>query len=80
MPDLDWKTIATLPRAADRNCELLCHGAVLRSHGHAGASAGVARRLRFDYLGETPDEATAPGEIGIDCAWRIDRDVWRVRA
>lgn len=44
------------------------------------ASAGVAKRLRFHYLGETPDEATAPDEIGIDCAWRIDRDVWRARA
>ena len=44
------------------------------------ASAGVARRLRFDFLGETPDEATAPGETGIDCAWRMDRDVWRSRA
>jgi ribosomal-protein-serine acetyltransferase len=34
----------------------------------------------FEYLGETPDEATAPGELGIDCAWRISRDAWRGRA
>ncbi len=37
------------------------------------ASAGVPRRLGFRLLGETPDEATAPAEAGIDCAWRMER-------
>lgn len=39
------------------------------------ASASVPRRLGF--RGETPDEATAPAEVGIDCAWRMDRDSWQ---
>lgn len=41
------------------------------------ASSGVPRRLGFRFLGETPDEATAPAEVGIDCAWRMDRARWQ---
>jgi ribosomal-protein-serine acetyltransferase len=43
------------------------------------ASAGVPRRLGFRFLGETPDEPMAPAEVGIDCAWRIDRASWQAR-
>ncbi len=41
------------------------------------ASSGVPRRLGFGLLGETPDEATAPAEVGIDCAWRMERARWQ---
>jgi RimJ/RimL family protein N-acetyltransferase len=40
------------------------------------ASAGVARRLGFRFLGETPDEPEAPGELGVECAWRMCRPDW----
>lgn len=43
------------------------------------ASAGVPRRLGFEYVGETRDEPTAPAEMGIDCAWRMERDRWLQR-
>jgi ribosomal-protein-serine acetyltransferase len=41
------------------------------------ASAGVPRRLGFQLVRETSDEVSAPAEIGIDCAWRMDRARWR---
>lgn len=37
------------------------------------ASAGVPRRLGYTFVGETPDSADTPGEVGIDCAWRVTR-------
>jgi ribosomal-protein-serine acetyltransferase len=43
------------------------------------ASAGVPRGLGFELLGEAPDEISAPGEIGIDCAWVVTRDIWTKR-
>lgn len=41
------------------------------------ASAAVPRRLGFRFVGETPDEASAPAEVGIDCTWRMDRIDWQ---
>lgn len=38
------------------------------------ASLGVPRRLGFCFLGEAPDEVSAPSEVGVDCAWRMGRD------
>ena len=40
------------------------------------ASGGVPRKLGFELVGETPEPPTAPGEMGIECRWRIERDVW----
>jgi ribosomal-protein-serine acetyltransferase len=40
-------------------------------------SRGVPRRLGYAFIGETPDERVAPGEVGIDCAWRMTREAWR---
>jgi RimJ/RimL family protein N-acetyltransferase len=40
------------------------------------ASAGIPRGLGFRFVGETPDGASAPAEIGIDCAWRMNRESW----
>lgn len=40
------------------------------------ASAGVARRLGFELIAETPDEPAAPGEVGIECVWRMERARW----
>ena len=42
-------------------------------------SAGVPQRLGFRLVGEAPDERHAPAEVGIDCAWQMDRAVWRRR-
>ena len=40
------------------------------------ASAGIPRGLGFRSVGETPDGASAPAEVGIDCTWRMDRESW----
>lgn len=40
------------------------------------ASRGVPMRLGYEFLGEEPDECAAPAEVGIDCTWRVSRDVW----
>jgi ribosomal-protein-serine acetyltransferase len=40
------------------------------------ASAGVPRRLGFELLTESPDEISAPGEIGVDCTWVVAREAW----
>ena len=39
--------------------------------------SGVPRRLGFRFAGETPDEVTSPAQVGIDCAWVMDRASWR---
>lgn len=44
------------------------------------ASSGVPRRLGYRYVGEHPDAAAAPAELGIDCVWRVERDLWNRRA
>ena len=41
------------------------------------ASAGVPRRLGFEWLGEASDEPAAPAELGIEWRWRMDRGRWR---
>jgi RimJ/RimL family protein N-acetyltransferase len=43
------------------------------------ASAGVPRTLAFQWLGEAADEPEAPGELGIECRWRMDGERWRRR-
>jgi RimJ/RimL family protein N-acetyltransferase len=40
------------------------------------ASAGTPRRLGYRFVGEQPDEATAPADTGIECIWRIERSQW----
>jgi ribosomal-protein-serine acetyltransferase len=40
------------------------------------ASAGVPRKLGFRMVDERADPKLAPGEIGIDCTWQIERDGW----
>jgi RimJ/RimL family protein N-acetyltransferase len=42
-------------------------------------SSSIPRRLGFRFVGEEPDEAAAPAEVGIDCTWRVDRSVWEGR-
>lgn len=37
------------------------------------ASAGVPRKLGYRFIGETTDMPDAPGEVGVDCAWRLER-------
>jgi RimJ/RimL family protein N-acetyltransferase len=40
------------------------------------ASRRVPEHLGFTFVGETADEVTSPGEVGIDCAWRMDAKDW----
>lgn len=41
------------------------------------ASAGVPRKLGFEWLGESPDEPEAPGDLGVEWRWRMEKDAWR---
>ena len=39
-------------------------------------SRRVPERLGFEFVGEAPDRRAAPAEVGIDCAWRMERGAW----
>jgi RimJ/RimL family protein N-acetyltransferase len=41
------------------------------------ASAGVPRKLGYALAAVRPDAIEAPGEVGIDCCWRIGRHEWQ---
>ena len=43
------------------------------------ASATIPRRLGFRLVEEVPDQAEAPGEVGIECRWAITRKTWEER-
>jgi ribosomal-protein-serine acetyltransferase len=43
------------------------------------ASRRIPEHLGYQFIRETPDQVVAPGEIGIDCAWRMDVSAWRER-
>ena len=40
------------------------------------SSAGIPRKLGYQLVGEHPDPITSPGDVGIDCCWRISRAAW----
>jgi len=40
-------------------------------------SARIPEGLGYGFVGEAPDNIDAPGEIGIDCAWRVTADTWQ---
>jgi RimJ/RimL family protein N-acetyltransferase len=40
------------------------------------ASAGVPRKLGFEWLGEFEDEPAAPADLGIEWRWRMDGARW----
>jgi RimJ/RimL family protein N-acetyltransferase len=40
------------------------------------ASSRIPARLGYAFVGEAPDEVSAPGELGIDCAWRMRDSDW----
>jgi RimJ/RimL family protein N-acetyltransferase len=44
------------------------------------ASRGVPQSLGFQFVGETQDEVTSPGEDGVDCTWRMTKASWAARA
>jgi RimJ/RimL family protein N-acetyltransferase len=41
------------------------------------ASSRVPQKLGYAFVAETQDEVTSPGEIGIDCGWRMEAANWR---
>jgi ribosomal-protein-serine acetyltransferase len=46
-------------------------------HDRANAASGaVPRSLGYRLVSEQRRPVEAPGECGIDCGWRIDRDQW----
>ena len=46
-------------------------------HDKANAHSGrVPRRLGYALVSEEPDEISAPGESGVSCVWRMDRNCW----
>jgi RimJ/RimL family protein N-acetyltransferase len=40
------------------------------------ASSRVPQKLGYAFVGETQDKVTSPGEVGIDCAWRMEAVNW----
>jgi RimJ/RimL family protein N-acetyltransferase len=40
------------------------------------ASAGVPRKLGFEWLGESPDVPEAPADLGIEWRWRMAKHAW----
>jgi RimJ/RimL family protein N-acetyltransferase len=42
-------------------------------------SAGVPRKLGFEWLGESPDEPEAPADLGIEWRWRMEKEAWGKR-
>ena len=40
------------------------------------ASSRVPQKLGYMFVGETQDSVTSPGEVGIDCAWRVEAANW----
>lgn len=41
------------------------------------ASSRVPQKLGYTFVAETQDEVTSPGEVGIDCGWRMEAANWR---
>ena len=41
------------------------------------ASGGVPVKLGFALVAEETREPAAPGDMGVDCRWRIDAEGWR---
>ena len=44
------------------------------------ASAGVPRKLGFQFIGEGRDQPEAPGDQGIEWRWRMNKRTWQARA
>jgi RimJ/RimL family protein N-acetyltransferase len=46
-------------------------------HDKANVASGrVPLHLGYTFVEETPDAITAPGEIGVNCTWRMTREAW----
>jgi ribosomal-protein-serine acetyltransferase len=43
------------------------------------ASAGVARKLGFEFVGEEPETPEAPAEVGTEWRWRMEERAWAKR-
>jgi RimJ/RimL family protein N-acetyltransferase len=40
------------------------------------ASAGIPRKLGYRLIDQVRDEREAPGEVGVECRWRLTRECW----
>jgi ribosomal-protein-serine acetyltransferase len=40
------------------------------------ASAGVPRRLGYEFVGEEPGRKSSPAQVGTNWRWRMDADRW----
>jgi len=40
------------------------------------ASGRVPEKLGYTFVAETQDSVTSPGEVGIDCGWRMEAANW----
>lgn len=43
-----------------------------------GRSRRVPEKLGYRLVSVQPDEKSAPGEVGVDCTWRMPRADWRL--
>jgi ribosomal-protein-serine acetyltransferase len=43
------------------------------------ASAGVPRKLGFQFIGEGRDDPEAPADLGVEWRWRMDKEIWQAR-
>ena len=54
--------------------------AVIIHHDRANAASGaVPQSLGYVLVRETARPVTSPGEIGINCEWRVERAAWKSR-
>ncbi len=40
------------------------------------ASAGIPRKLGYCLVAQLTDQPDAPGEVGVECRWRMTREQW----
>ena len=50
-------------------------------HDQSNAASGaIPASLGYTLVAEASRPLTAPGECGIDCQWRVERDAWQARS
>ncbi len=71
---LATRTVRLLTDAVFSRTDISC---VEIHHDKANVASGrIPQRVGYAFVAQTPDVPSAPGEIGIDCTWRMTRDDW----